>query len=157
MNKTTCPICDWISRLETDEKAYFVAELQTGYVFLSKWQYFKGYTFFLCKVHQTEVHFLPSDFRSRFLNEMSLVSEAVYNAFKPQKMNLESLGNSAAHLHWHIIPRYGTDPYPERPIWRISREDLYADGVIPSPQELEEMRRAFLEELKKLPVCLKRD
>lgn len=157
MGNSECQICDWISRFDTDEKPYFVAELETGYVVLSKWQYFKGYTFLLCKTHVSELHFLPKDFKLTFLNEMSLVSEAVYNAFKPTKMNCESLGNSASHVHWHIIPRYGTDPVPERPIWCIGREKLYSMDVVPSSPALKEMRRLLYDELKKLTVHIIRD
>ena len=32
-------------------------------------------------------------------------------------MNYELLGNSDPHLHWHIIPRYKTDPRWGAPIW----------------------------------------
>lgn len=36
---------------------------------------------------------------------------------KPDHMNYELLGNSVPHLHWHIAPRYKTDPRWGRPIW----------------------------------------
>ena len=69
-------------------------------------QRFKGYTLFLCKEHATELHFLSKDFRSIFLEEMSLVAEAVYNAFHPDKINYELLGvGNGVHMHWHIFPR----------------------------------------------------
>jgi len=32
-------------------------------------------------------------------------------------MDVELLGNSNPHLHWHIIPRYRSDPRWGRPIW----------------------------------------
>ncbi|QDR79337.1 hypothetical protein [Sporomusa termitida] len=43
-----CYVCNWISRIDDAEKKYYIAELDTGFVFLSnRWQYFKGYTRFL--------------------------------------------------------------------------------------------------------------
>lgn len=49
-----------------------------------------------------------------FLNEMSLVAEAVYNAFGPDKLNYELLGQGEnVHMHWHIFPRRkGDTPVP---------------------------------------------
>jgi hypothetical protein len=32
-------------------------------------------------------------------------------------MNYELLGNTDPHLHWHIVPRYKTDPRWGQPIW----------------------------------------
>ena len=79
---------------------YFVRELETGYVVIGDYQRIKGYTLFLCKVHATEIHFLERPFRETFLNEMSLVAEAVYNAFGPDKLNYELLGQGEnVHMH----------------------------------------------------------
>lgn len=71
---------------------YFVAELETGYVVIGDHQYFEGYTLFLCKEHVNELHNLDSNYKQKFLVEMSKVSEAVYRALKPDKLNYELLG-----------------------------------------------------------------
>lgn len=108
--KKDCYVCDWISRINIDEQKYFLV-----YVFLSsKWQYFNGYAFFISKTHVSELHLMPIDFWKQFLFEMTIVSEAVQNAFKSVKINCESLGNSCSHVHWHIIPRYENDPLLEK-------------------------------------------
>ncbi|SMC22158.1 hypothetical protein SAMN02745134_01563 [Clostridium acidisoli DSM 12555] len=77
-----CGVCDRIQETLEGKNRYFVKKLKTGYVVLGDYQRFKGYTLFLCKAHATEIHFLEKDFREKFLNEMSLVAEATYNAFK---------------------------------------------------------------------------
>ena len=41
----------------------------------------------------------------KFLEEMSIVAEAVSKAFNADKMNYELLGNGNTHLHWHLFPR----------------------------------------------------
>ncbi|TCT10503.1 diadenosine tetraphosphate (Ap4A) HIT family hydrolase [Natranaerovirga pectinivora] len=131
MNNKDCFVCNWIDRISINEQKYFIAELETGYVFLSsKWQYFKGYTFFLSKIHVSELHLMPIEFRKKFLFEMTIVSEAVQNAFKAVKINCESLGNSCSHVHWHIIPRYENDPLPEKAIWNIDRSTLCVRIVV---------------------------
>ncbi len=99
MEIENCYVCDWISRIDENEKKYFISELETGYVFISsKWQYFRGYTFFVSKMCISELHLMPIDFRKKFLFEMTVVSEAVQNAFDATKINCESLGNSSAHV-----------------------------------------------------------
>lgn len=111
-----CEICTGASRMN-DRNPYFVAALETGNVVLGWNQMIAGYTLFLSKTHAPELHELPRDVRSRHLLEMDAVAEAVFRAFTPRKLNIESLGNSVAHLHWHIFPRYEDDPNPSWPVW----------------------------------------
>jgi diadenosine tetraphosphate (Ap4A) HIT family hydrolase len=37
--------------------------------------------------------------------------------FKPEKINLASLGNKTPHVHWHIIPRFKEDPHFPNSHW----------------------------------------
>ena len=145
----TCSCCNIIRKLDDIEKDYLIAELKTGYAIISnRWQYFRGYTLFICKECVDELHDLPSDFRRDFLFEMSVVAEAVYSAFKPCKLNYELLGNDCRHLHWHIIPRYGTDPMPEKAIWNISR-DIF-DTTVLEAEEITVLRDKVGNELLSL-------
>ena len=94
-----CLICERIGQIERGENPYFVCALSTGYVVLGDHQRFEGYTLFLCKRHVTELYQLPWGFRTRFLQEMSLVAEAVAAVYHPEKMNYELLGNGGTLLH----------------------------------------------------------
>ena len=76
-----CMICERIDWIKKNENPYFVRELDTGYVVIGDHQRIKGYSLFLCKQHETELHFLEPAFRDAFLHEMAVVAEAVYNAF----------------------------------------------------------------------------
>ena len=93
-------------------------------------QAFEGYTFLTLKWHEEELYRLADKDRKRFLEDMSLVASALSRAFKPDKMNYELLGNSMPHLHWHLVPRYTSDPMWGRPIWAGSRrrKRLNAEG-----------------------------
>jgi len=101
----------------SEDNPYLTAELETGYAVLGDNQQIPGYTIFLSKTCAPELHELPPSVRSRFLEEMALVAEAVFRAFAPQKLNHELLGNSVSHLHWHLFPRYADDPNPTWPVW----------------------------------------
>jgi diadenosine tetraphosphate (Ap4A) HIT family hydrolase len=84
-------------------------------------QAFEGYAFLTLKWHEEELVNLADKDRKRFLEDMALVASALSKAFKPDKMNYELLGNAMPHLHWHLIPRYTSDPMWGRPIWAGSR------------------------------------
>ena len=149
-----CLICDRIQAIQEGCNPYFVCELETGYVVLGDHQRFKGYTLFLCKKHVTEIHDLPDDFRLKFLEEMSIVAEAVYRVFKPQKMNYECLGNGDAHLHWHLFPRHDGDlgDYGNQgkgPVWWLPKEEMWNDNYRPSKETLQKMSSLLKEEILK--------
>ena len=134
---------------------YFVKELETGYVVIGDNQHFKGYSIFLCKEHKTELFQLDYSKKMKFLEEMSVVAEAVSNAFGADKMNYELLGNGDTHLHWHLFPRrvgdienYGNKG--KGPVWWYPMEKMYSDENRPSEEELEEMKSILLDEIDKL-------
>ena len=109
--------------------------MNTGYVVIGDHQRIKGYSLFLCKEHATELHFLEPDFRDEFLHEMAIVAEAVYNAFKPDKLNYELLGaGGGVHMHWHLFPRRKGDTETGGPVWKLGPE-LAADEFLPTPKE----------------------
>ncbi|MFT8469395.1 HIT family protein [Oenococcus sp.] len=145
-----CEICRRIDMIKEGTNPYFVAELKTGYVVLGDHQFFRGYTLFLCKEHQTELHFLPRAYEDLFLHEMSLVSEAVSQAFAAEKMNCELLGNGDAHLHWHLFPRRENDMPIAGPVWWLPKEKMFSDDNRPSPAELSNMKSALAAALKKV-------
>jgi len=93
-------------------------------------QAFEGYTFLTLKWHEEELYKLADKDRKQFLEDMSLVANALSKTFKPDKMNYELLGNSMPHLHWHLVPRYTSDPMWGRPIWAGNRrrKRLRAEG-----------------------------
>lgn len=146
-----CLICDRIKLIKEGKNPYFVKELKTGYVVLGDIQRFKGYTLFLCKEHATELHFLEKEFRNTYLQEMSLVAEAVYNAFHPDKINYELLGvGNAVHMHWHIFPRTEGDTSQPGPVWRLDRSEMSNEKYRPTEKELTELKRRLNIEVEAL-------
>lgn len=147
---TNCLICDRIGLIKKNENKYFVKEMESGYIVLADVQYFLGYTIFLSKIHTDELHKLGNKNREIFLKEMAIVAEAVYNTFKPVKLNYELLGNTDRHLHWHLIPRYGTDPHPDTSSWVVDPSIRLNKNCRPSDTELSVMKKKILNELDKL-------
>ncbi len=146
-----CEVCERIALIRQGKNPYFVRELETGYVVLGDYQRFKGYTLFLCKEHATEIHFLEKDFRRKFLEEMSLAAEAVYNAFRPDKLNYELLGTgNAVHMHWHLFPRRDGDTPQTGPVWRLEHGQMNHEKYLPGQKELEELKRKLNGELSRV-------
>ena len=144
-----CLICERIGQIERGENPYFVCALSTGYVVLGDHQRFEGYTLFLCKRHVTELYQLPWGFRTRFLQEMSLVAEAVAAVYRPEKMNYELLGNGDTHLHWHLFPRVSGDTPQPGPVWWLPREEMWNDAYRPSREQLAERTRQLRAEIER--------
>ena len=88
-----CGVCERIKETKTGDNPFLVKELETGYVVIGDFQHFKGYTLFLYKDHAVELFDLDEKIRAKHLYEMTVVAEAVKNAFGAQKMNYECLGN----------------------------------------------------------------
>ena len=146
----SCFVCDRIDMIERGENPYFVRELDTGYVVIGDHQHFRGYTLFLCKRCVPELHCLEREFRLKFLEEMSLVAQAVHNAFAPDKLNYELLGNGVAHLHWHIFPRRAGDISEPGPVWWLPKDEMFSEEKRPTQAQLDEMVAALGRELDNL-------
>lgn len=150
-----CFICERIEMIQKGTNPCFVKELETGYVVIGDHQHFKGYTLFLFKEHVTELHLIDRSTKMKFLEEMSIVAQAVQNAFGAEKMNYEMLGNGEAHMHWHLFPRkendlgeYGNNG--KGPVWWYPMDKMYDDANKPSEVELNDMKSRLIFELDKL-------
>jgi diadenosine tetraphosphate (Ap4A) HIT family hydrolase len=147
MARSVCLMCSAIEDIKRGTNDYFVTELKTGYVLIGWYQFHRGYTLFVSKQHVAELHELDTDVRDMFLQEMAMVAEAVYQAFKPKKLNYELLGNTEPHLHWHLFPRYVDDPIPKEPVWVMDKKIRKAESARPTSEELKELKEALQDAL----------
>ena len=136
-----CLICERIELIKQGKNPHFVKELETGYVVIGDGQYFKGYTLFLAKEHVTELHQMQYETKIKFLEEMSIVQEAVAKAFQAEKMNIELLGNGDAHVHWHLFPRKAGDMHGyghngRGPVWWVPWEEMSSEEYQPKESDL---------------------
>ena len=150
-----CLICDRIEMIKKHQNKFFVKELRTGYVVLGDNQHFKGYTLFLYKNHVDELYKLDENEKIKFLEEMSLVGEAVSKTVRCEKMNYELLGNGDSHLHWHLFPRVSGDLenygyHGKGPVWWYPREKMYSVDNELGNAELEELKQKLRLELDKI-------
>lgn len=60
---------------------------------------------------------LPEAGQLQLMREISQVSLALKQAFKPDKLNMAALGNMVPQLHVHIIARFSSDAAWPKPVW----------------------------------------
>jgi diadenosine tetraphosphate (Ap4A) HIT family hydrolase len=132
MTETGCPFCPLVQALETagtyrgpsGGTSRRVALLPTAVAVLGADQFYPGYTVVIARRHATELYHLPEAESTAYFQDMLRVARAIDQAFAPRKMNYELLGNTVAHLHWHLFPRYEGDPNPTRPTWEHPHEPV---------------------------------
>ena len=115
-----CPMC----RKWNDEPEMRIAEFKHCHVMLNRDQFFRGYCFVYTRSHLTELFHLDLQTRNGVVEEMTSVAAALFRLFNPEKINYELLGNMVPHMHWHVVPRFTTDPLWPRPIWSEPHEPV---------------------------------
>ena len=143
-----CKMCK--KQIDIHNDPYFIAELETGYVILGWFQRFKGYTVFQCKEHGPELFDLEPNFRTKHLQEMTLVAQAVNNVFHPDKINYELLGNGCPHIHWHIYPRRKGDTPIVSSVYQLPNDVLFDKTTSPTDPERESLKAQIKAELMRL-------
>ncbi len=107
-----------------DDAELRIAELAHSYVLLNRDQFFPGYCFVFTKVHVTELFHLDREVRGAVVEEVNAVAAALFELYRPAKINYELLGNMVPHMHWHLVPRFADDPLWPRPIWSEPHEPV---------------------------------
>lgn len=78
---------------------------------------YPGFCRVIWRAHVREMTDLPPLDRQHLMQVVLAVETTVRALYRPDKINLASLGNLTPHLHWHVIPRRHDDPHFPAPIW----------------------------------------
>jgi diadenosine tetraphosphate (Ap4A) HIT family hydrolase len=104
----SCAICERIARRESSP--FFIHDFRNSILVVGDHQFHRGYCVLLYKQHVREMHELSRDAQRQLFEELMAATSAIAKAFAPWKMNHACFGNQVPHLHWHIVPRYESDP-----------------------------------------------
>ena len=115
-----CPHCLRIKQLQAGANEGVVHETPHAIVVVGDHQFFPGYCVVIAKRHIREMHDLPEHEASALFQDVLQVGRAIHTTMSCLKMNYVSLGNLHEHLHWHVIPRYQSDPSHKDHPWKNS-------------------------------------
>ena len=91
-------------------KSRLIHEFEHSYWILAQNQHYPGYSILINKQHVREWHEVPEKIALDLHHNLRFISNKIQTALQPHKINLASFGNLVEHLHWHIVPRYLSDP-----------------------------------------------
>lgn len=93
-----------------DELMIKICDLEVSTAFLFKEQTYRGRCLVAYKEHVSEICDLSEVERNAFMNDVAKVAKAMHLAFNPAKVNYGAYGDTMAHLHFHLIPKYEDGP-----------------------------------------------
>jgi diadenosine tetraphosphate (Ap4A) HIT family hydrolase len=79
--------------------------------------------------HVTEFSDLPPGERLECIEAVVQVEAALRQHLKPVKVNLATLGNAVAHLHWHVIARFAWDTHFPGSVWAQAQREAPAEAI----------------------------
>jgi len=137
-----CEICTRLSSAGLGQSPQLIHRFESSLLFLGDHQFFEGYCVLMLKDHVRELHEMPEVAYGAFMLELRQASQAIARAFKPWKLNHACLGNVVPHLHWHIVPRYESDPNHLQNPW-YDMDHFKGHGPSSSQQQalIEKIRR----------------
>jgi diadenosine tetraphosphate (Ap4A) HIT family hydrolase len=140
----SCPLCERIKQTNLGKYPYLIHEFEHSYLMLGEHQFYPGYCVVVLKDHIKEMTDIPAAVQEKFFRELMHSSKAIELAFKPDKMNMCSLGNVVPHVHWHFFPRFKEDAQFFDPPW-LRMQEFEKAKITPeaAQQTIEKIRTAL--------------
>ena len=73
--------------------------------------------------HVAEFSDLNAAERAHCMDVVVQVERALRQHLQPRKINLATLGNMVAHLHWHVVARFDWDSHFPAPVWAPAQRE----------------------------------
>lgn len=78
----------------------------------------------------TELYHLTEEDRVKYINETSLLSQKVMDAYSGHKLNVATLGNIVPQLHIHHVVRFREDDAWPGPVWGVGEREEYSESLL---------------------------
>lgn len=88
---------------------------------------FPGRCILVLHEHIENLASLPKSLGYQFIDDIRLAEQALRAVTGAARVNWAVLGNVEPHLHVHLVPRVGDEPFPDRSPWE------HPDPICPLP------------------------
>lgn len=115
----TCPLCSGVGEevVWQDSLCRVVRVRDADY---------PGYCRVLWRAHVAEMTDMSAGDRRHLMAVVFALEAALRQLYRPDKINLASLGNMVPHVHWHVIPRFADDRHFPQAIWAAAQRAAHA-------------------------------
>jgi diadenosine tetraphosphate (Ap4A) HIT family hydrolase len=112
---------------------------------------YPGFTRVIWNAHVREMTDLSATQRNALMQVVWRVELAQRAVLAPVKVNLAQFGTMVPHVHWHIIPRWATDPHFPDAVWALpaARSDTQQAAWQAQKQKIQALLPAYHEHLHK--------
>lgn len=97
--------------------------------------------------HVAEFSDLSPTEREVCMNAVVVVEQVLRAELQPTKINLATLGNMVAHLHWHVIARFEGDSHFPAPVWSAPQRPVDEGKVAAIAERCGEINRLIAEKM----------
>jgi diadenosine tetraphosphate (Ap4A) HIT family hydrolase len=135
-----CPLC--APRPADSAHWLKVGTLGVSSLYLDRNQTYRGH----CQLvfdgrHVEGLEQLDDAEHAALMHDLRRSARAITRIVAPDRMNYCSLGNVVGHLHWHLVPRYRSDPRWGFPIYTTLMSDMRVTRL--AEQELHDLAAAL--------------
>jgi diadenosine tetraphosphate (Ap4A) HIT family hydrolase len=108
-----------VEEAQQGKNPYVICRMPSGWTVLGDKQLLRGYCLLLSDPVASDLNSLSLKERSIYLQDMTIIGDALLEVTGAVLINYETLGNTEHALHTHIIPRYADEPdkFRSRPVW----------------------------------------
>ena len=96
------------------QNQYVICRMTSGWLVIGDVQPLPGYCVLLADPVVESINALDRDQRTQYSLDTIRAGDALLAVTDAYRINYETLGNSEAALHTHLIPRYRTEPDEKR-------------------------------------------
>lgn len=129
----SCDYCNGSGGL-MDRYYLKVQELDSSTLYLFREQSHRGRCMVCSKWHVDEISGMTSAQCAAFTYDVQRVAKALHAAFAPDRINYGAYNDMGHHAHFHLVPKYKSDPFEWGSIFAMEPQRIY-----PSDEEYQQI------------------